>query len=91
VCFGIIFLGNLIYSLNRINPTIRKIWKLVFPIVILQWVFSGIADSVYGTLTHDGGVVFGCIVWIIDFAFFFPTFRAHYLIGYGKKVIDDIA
>ena len=88
VFYGLILTGNLIYSLDCINPTIRKIWKLVFPVIILQFVSSDIVDILYGSHAHKTSLALACIVGMIDFALFFPTFLAHYKIGYGKEIVD---
>ena len=89
VCFGLIFTGNMIYSLDYISPIIRKLWKLIFPIVILQIISGAIEDFIYGkNINHE--VASGCIAWTISFVLFIPTIRAHYLIGYGNEVnVDD--
>jgi hypothetical protein len=93
ICCGLILGGNLIYSFDFANPTIRKIWKYVFPIVVLEFVSSGIVDSIYGKYGQkaDAKLLSAIVVWVIYFAFYFPTFYAHYKISYGKEADNDAA
>ena len=86
VSYIVIFVGNLLYSLRRVPSSFRAPWKVVFPILVAQFVFSGIYDSQHGKHPED---VTG-IVWIIGLLLFLPTFRAHYLIGYGKRPSVDV-
>jgi hypothetical protein len=86
VCHLVIFVGNLLYSLQRVPASFRGPWKIVLPILAAQFVFSGIYDSQHGRHPED---VTG-VVWIIGLLLFLPTFRAHYLIGYGKRPGVDV-
>jgi hypothetical protein len=89
IYYVMIFAGNLIYSLDYITPKIRKIWKFIFPIVILEFIFSLIIDTMYAKNAQNASVEVKSIAPILSFAIFFPTFWAHYKIGYGKEVDDD--
>jgi tetratricopeptide (TPR) repeat protein len=82
--YAVIFAGNALYSLGRVTPLIRAAWKFVFPIVILQFAVSGIVDSRFGKHAHDFTTTVAVLSWIAGFALFFPTFRAHFLLGYGN-------
>jgi hypothetical protein len=81
--FVAIFAGNLLYSLNFTTPRIRTIWKFIFPLVVLYFLVSGLVDQFIGS----GGpapLIKDCIIWLIVFALYLPSFWAHYKIGYGK-------
>jgi hypothetical protein len=91
VCYSLIFIGNLIYAFNFANSKIRMIWKFLFPIIILDFIGGGIIDSIYGKSAKDDGAVFSLFVWIVSILLFFPTFKAAYMIGYGKEAIVDDA
>jgi hypothetical protein len=82
--------GNLIYSLDFSTFKIRKVWKFIFPIVVLGFVVGGIIDSIYGRHAHNSSIQMQAVVWILGFATFSPTFWAHYKIGYGKEADDGV-
>ena len=86
VCYLVMFFGNLLYGLERVPSSFRAPWRVVFPILVAQFVFSGIYDSLHGKHAED----VSAIVWIIGLLLFLPTFRAHYLIGYGKRSVDVV-
>jgi len=88
VYYALVLGGNLIYSLDFSTFKIRKIWKFVFPIVILGFVVGGIIDSIYGRHAHNASIQMQATAWILGFVTFFPTFLAHYKIGYGKETTD---
>jgi hypothetical protein len=90
IYYAVIFVGNLVYSRNRVPASFRTAWKIVFPLLILQFVFSGYYDSQHGKHAQSASVVLFAIASVIAFLLFLPTFRAHYLIGYGKQV-DGVA
>lgn len=85
IFYILVFAGNLIYSIGLLNLKIRKIWKLIFPIIILEFIFSDIVDFLYGTHVRNADESMKTIAVILDFALFFPTFWAHYKISYGKE------
>lgn len=82
--YAVIFAGNLLYSLDRVTPPIRGMWKFVFPLVILYFVGTGIIDARFGKHAHESSLVFSTVLWVVGFALLFPTFRAHFLLGYGR-------
>ncbi len=81
VSYLVMLIGNLLYSLGRVPSSFRAPWRVVFPMLVAQFVFSGVYDSHHGRHAED----VTAIVWIIGVLLFLPTFRAHYLIGYGKR------
>ncbi|MEY2527394.1 MAG: hypothetical protein QOE73_2165, partial [Verrucomicrobiota bacterium] len=82
--YAVIFAGNLLYSLGLATPSIRVIWKFIFPLVILHFLGTGIIDARFGKHAHESSLVFSSVLWVIGFALFFPTFRAHFWLGYGR-------
>lgn len=79
-----VFAGNLIYSFNLITLKIQNLWKFVFPIVILEFIFSAIIDLLYSKQAQGKGFGLKSIALVITIVLFLPTFWAHYKIGYGK-------
>jgi len=88
VAYIAVFAGNLIYSINHATPMIRKIWKIIFPVVVLDFVVGGVMDSNFGNSANTMHPLIDVLVWFIGFALFFPSFRAHYLLGYKKQPTD---
>jgi hypothetical protein len=87
--FLLVFIGNLIYSLDFITQKIRMIWKFAFPIIILDFVVSDIIDDIYGKHAQNKSVELMSLATLLNIALFLPTFWAHYKIGYGKKAEMD--
>jgi hypothetical protein len=81
--YVVIFAGNVLYSFGRATPLLRTVWKFVFPIVVLQFVLSGIVDLRFGKHAHDFTATVAVLSWIAGVALFFPSFRANFLLGYG--------
>ena len=77
----LLFAGNLFYSFGYITPLLRKAWKFVFPILILHFVVSGILH--FANNTRPVGPAIAVLTSIAMLVLFFPTFRAHFLLGYG--------
>ena len=90
ICYIVMFAGNLLYSLNRVPSFFRIPWKIVFPILVLQFLFSFYYDSQHGKHAQRASATSYAIVSVIGVLLFLPTFRAHFLIGYGKQA-DDVA
>jgi hypothetical protein len=92
ICDIIMIVGNLLFSLNRVPSAIRRPWKVVFPILVLEFFTNGIYDSLYGKHAQDDSAALLIFVWIVSVLLYFPTFRANYLIGYGKEtIVEDAA
>jgi hypothetical protein len=91
ICDFLMSAGNLLYSLDRVPSAIRRPWKIVFPVLVLEFFANGIYYSLYGKHAHDGhSASLDVIVWVGGILLYFPTFRAHYLIAYGKKADVDV-
>jgi len=88
--FVLILAGNLIYSFDFITSKIQKIWKFVFPIVILDFILGVVIDSIYGKHAHNASSELKSIALILLVATYSPTFLAHYKIGYGKEADNDM-
>jgi hypothetical protein len=84
LCYVVILVGNLLYSLDYITKTIRKTWKLIFPILVFEFILTDVVDFLYGSHAHKVDLPTGCFVWVIGLILFLPTFKAHFMIGYGK-------
>ena len=91
ICYVVIFIGNLLYSLNRVPLSLRAPWKIVFPLLMLQFAFAGIYDSQYGKHAHDADAALSVVAWTIDLLLFLPTFCAHYKIGYRRHADPNVA
>ena len=85
----LIFIGNLVYSLNYVTPVIRTIWKFVFPLVVLHFIVTGVVDVRFGKNAPHNVSVLAIVAGVIAFALFLPTFRAHFLLGYGVPRLRD--
>lgn len=79
----LLFAGNLLYSFGYVTPLLRKIWKFVFPILVLQFVISGILQFYFPDPSQPAKPVVAVLATITMIALFFPTLRAHFLLGYG--------
>jgi hypothetical protein len=86
----LIFIGNLIYSLDAITLPVRKIWKLIFPIIIIGCILDISMSFVYGKGIRETSVQILVIGLIIYLALLFPTFWAHCKLGYGKETNPDV-
>jgi hypothetical protein len=91
ICSSMLFVGDLLCSLNRVPLSLRTPWKIVFPILVFLWVFGGIYDSLHGKASQDASMSWSVLAWVIGFLLYLPTFIVHYLIGYGKQRVDDVA
>jgi hypothetical protein len=87
VVYFVIFTGNLLFSMSYISPFIRALWKFVFPLVVLDFIGTGIIDICYGKHAHHSTPALIVTACVIDFVLFFPTFRAHFLLGYGHDEV----
>jgi hypothetical protein len=81
----VIFVGNLLYSLNRVPSVFRRPWKIVFPLLIAQFVFAAVYDMQHDETLSSDPVALLVAAWIIGLLLIFPSFRAHYLIGFGRE------
>jgi len=88
ICDILTFVGNLLFSLNCVPPAIRRPWRVVFPILVLEFLVNWIYDSLYGT-SRDSSVALSVFVWTVCVLLYVPTFWANYKIGYGKEADFD--
>jgi hypothetical protein len=84
LCYVLFFVGNLFYSLNRVPSSVRTVWKIIFPMLVLQFIAGG-----FGKESHDASVSLVVVAWIIGFSLFFPALRANLIIGYGRHVSNS--
>ena len=91
ICYAMIFVGNLLYSLRRVPLSFRTPWKIVFPVLVLQFAFSGIYDSQHGKHAHNVGAGLLIAAWIISLLCFLPTFWVHFRIGFGEQANGNVA
>jgi hypothetical protein len=56
-----------------------------FPIVILGFIFNGTIDFVYSPEVRKHGSAAITFTYLFAFLQFYPTFRAHYVISYGRE------
>jgi tetratricopeptide (TPR) repeat protein len=79
----LMFAGNILYSFGWVTPLLRRIWKFVFPFVVLSFIVSGILNFYFDK--HDYSLTPAVIVLtsITAAALFFPSFWANFLLGYG--------
>ncbi|HTA95605.1 MAG TPA: hypothetical protein VK769_05725 [Verrucomicrobiae bacterium] len=71
ICDIIMIVGNLLFSLNRVPSAIRRPWKVVFPILVLEFFTNGIYDSLYGKHAQDDSAALLIFVWIVSVFFIF--------------------
>jgi hypothetical protein len=54
-------------------------------VVVLDFIVGGVIDFNFGAHAHTMTLLGDVLTWIIGFALFFPSFRAHYLLGYKRQ------
>ena len=81
--------GNFIYAFGISNTTINKVWKYVFPIMVLDFFVFLILDTVIPKDTKNDSVVLFMVATIAATIIYFPAFWANYKLGYSKvKSLD---
>jgi tetratricopeptide (TPR) repeat protein len=80
----VLFAGNLLYSFGRVTKRLRTIWKFVGPIVILQFIVSGVVDVHLHKHASPLTPAVAVASWITMLLLFFPSFRANFLLGYAN-------
>jgi hypothetical protein len=85
IYYALVFAGNLIFSLDAVTPKVRKVWRLVFPIIVGGYIFSVYTDLTHGRHVQNAPTDIIAIVFCISLVLRLPTFWAHYKIGYGRK------
>ncbi len=89
IYYVLVLTGNLIYSLDKITPATRKTWKFVFFIVIFGFIPSVVMDLKYGKPVQNASLQRIIVLCIILLALYFPTYWAHYKIGFGREMDSE--
>jgi len=76
-------IGNLLFVFDKNVRDIKRVWKILFPVYIINLIVSLIIDKKYGdNLSLNDGLLFNLVVFIIVAIIFLPAFRANYKIAY---------
>jgi len=78
--------GNVLYSFSYSSDITRKYWRLIAPIIVIDFVSAGMIDYYFSQGAGKVSPIQNIIIWSIGFAVFFPTFRANFILGYKKKI-----
>lgn len=81
----ILFMGNLLFSLRRVPAWLGTIWKVMFPLLILNYILIGIYVSQHESVFRNAHSFVLIFTWLIVLVLIAPTFWAHYIIAYGKR------
>jgi len=82
--------GNILYSMRYSSGWVRRSGKVIFPLLILDFIVGWIVDSVYGeSAKMPSSWIREVVLLVVTLAVFFPTLRAHYLIGYTNQPPDS--
>ena len=75
--------GNLLFVFDKNAKDIKRVWRILFPIFIINFVVSLIIDQKYGdNSSPDDGLLLNLVIFIIGAIIFFPSFRANYKLAY---------
>jgi tetratricopeptide (TPR) repeat protein len=80
----LLFAGNFLYSFGYVTSLVRRVWKFVFPILVLQFITSGFLACYYPSRTPAPAPLVIAFAWIVLTILFLPTFKAHWSLGYGN-------
>jgi hypothetical protein len=81
----VILAGNIFYSFSYSPPIIQTAWKIVFPIVVLDFLATQIVALFYGKETQHASITLLIFALALIYVISIPTFKAHYSLGYGKQ------
>jgi hypothetical protein len=88
-CSGILlFVGNFLYAFTYSPRGVRTAWKFVFPLTAIDFIlelFYNWMDPSQDPTIATAMRTFATITMIV---LFFPTFRAGFLLGYGRLTLD---
>jgi len=76
--------GNAFYLFEYPNNKMKNIWRIVAPIVVLDFIAAGIIDMTFIMKSQEVPLAANIFIWIIGLVIFFPTFRANFIFGYKK-------
>lgn len=77
----LVLAGNTIYTLRCANSGIARIWRAVFPLILLYIVSSCVVDEI----RDPSDVPTALLAAPIALALLWPTLLANYLISYGYR------
>jgi tetratricopeptide (TPR) repeat protein len=80
----LMFAGNFLYSFAYITPFVRRVWRFVFPVVVLSCVVGLIVSLYFDKSDHPTSPIAKGMALVITVALFLPSFRANFLLGYGS-------
>ncbi len=79
--------GNFLYSINFRSRIIQKVWKVIFPLVVISLILSIIIDEKYGknSATDDSLLVY-IITATLGLAILSPALIANFQLAYKKNL-----
>jgi len=79
--------GNFLYSINFRSRIIQKVWKVIFPLVVISLILSIIIDEKYGknSATDDSLLVY-IIAATLGLAILSPALIANFQLAYKKNL-----
>ena len=83
----IVVTGNFVYAFNYTNGKIKKIWRFVFPILILHFSLMLYLDSTIPEDVQGETTLLIIISTFFAVLTFLPTFWAHYKLAYLSNSI----
>ncbi len=93
--FGILFLvisvavsilantGNLFYAFKYENKTIKKYWRPLFYVMIVNFIIWNIYKSYCCVVTMDTSFLILSIAWSFTIAIYLPTFVSNYKVAFN--------
>jgi hypothetical protein len=79
--FTAIVFGNLAYALRLVAPTMKRLWRPVPFIIVVDAVFTGCLGMIDPDL-RDPGLMYRIILVAITMAFYIPSIVVHFRIAY---------
>lgn len=86
VSYTLMNIGNFLYTFNYNFNSIRKLWRFVFPLILITFFASMVVDNKFGkNSSPDDSLILNFITFIICLLLFFPAFLANYKLALEKK------
>ncbi len=86
ISYTLMNIGNFLYTFNYNLNSIRKLWKIVFPLILITFFASMVVDNKFGkNSSPDDSLILNIITFIIGLLLFFPTFLANFMLALEKK------